>query len=648
MERIKELVEILNVAREEYYNNSKSTMSDIQYDKLYDELLDLEEKTGIVYGNSPTQEVGFEVLSSLKKVRHNTRMLSLDKTKSTEDLKSFLGEEEGLLSWKIDGITVILTYENGELIQSATRGNGEVGEDITHNTKMFSNIPLKINYKGTLVIRGEAVITFSDFNRINEELGEDEKYKNPRNLCSGTVRQLDNKICYGRKVKFIAFKLVSDVDVDFKNKKENEFKFLNKEGFEVVEHFIIKSNSVDNTINMCSEKVKKLDYATDGLVLTYNNILYSISLGETSKFPKDSIAFKWKDEIKSTKLIEIDWNCSRTGAINPIAIFEAVELEGTTVNRASLHNLSIVKSLELGIGDEVMVYKANMIIPQISENLTKSNSLEIPTKCPICNEKTTIVVQKEGEVLFCKNPNCLGKSITGISHYVSRDAMNIEGFSEATIEKFILNGFIKKKSDIYKLSQYEDDIKALEGFGEKSYTKLIKSIENSKECNVYNFIYALGINQVGLRNAKLLSKYYKGNIESIINSKAEDMINIDGFGEVICNSIEEYFSIESNKEEVLEILEYLTFIKEEVEDLKLIFENKVFVITGDINNYANRKELQKEIESLGGKVTGSVSKKTNYLINNDVNSSSSKNKKAMDLKIPIITEDDYIKLKEDN
>ncbi len=645
MERMKQLIKILNNAREQYYNESKSIMSDFEYDKLYDELCNLEEETGIVYGNSPTKEVGFEVISDLKKVKHGSRMLSLDKTKSVDKLQSFLGEEKGVLSWKIDGITVVLVYENGELIQGATRGNGEIGEDITHNIKVFTNVPLKIKYKGNLVVRGEAVITFQQFERINKELPEEEKYKNPRNLCSGTVRQLDNKISYDRQAEFIAFKLVNDIDIDFNNEKQNEYKFLKEQGFEIVPHFIVDKNNIHEVVENCSEKVKKLEFATDGLVLTYNDIEYSESLGTTSKFPKDSIAFKWQDEIKSTKLINVDWSCSRTGAINPVAVFEPIQLEGTTVNRASLHNLSIVKSLHLGIGDEVKVYKANMIIPQISENLTMSNTLEIPEKCPVCGEGTSVVIQKEGETLYCENENCLAKSVTGLTHFVSRDAMNIDGLSQATIEKFISNGFIKHKSDIYKLNQHEEEIKNLEGFGEKSYSKLIKNIEKSKECTMYNFINALGINQVGLSNAKLLVKHYNNNIDDIINADVEELLKIDGYGEVICKNIATYFEKNYNKKEIEEILKHLTFIKEENEN-ELIFENKTFVITGDVHNYANRKELQKEIENLGGKVTGSVSKKTDYLINNDINSTSSKNKKARSLEIPIITEEQYIQLKE--
>ncbi len=649
MEKIKQLIKTLNKAREQYYNESKSEISDFEYDKLYDKLEALEKETGIIYGNSPTQQVGFEVISDLKKVKHNSRMLSLDKTKSVDKLQSFLGEQKGILSWKIDGITVVLVYENGELVQGATRGNGEVGEDITHNIKVFTNVPLKIKYKGNLVVRGEAVITFKQFERINKQLAEEEKYKNPRNLCSGTVRQLDNKVSYERKAEFIAFKLVNDsdvnVNVNMKNEKQNEYNFLKEEGFEVVPHFIVDKNNIHNVVETCSNEVKQLQFATDGLVLTYNDILYSQSLGTTSKFPKDSIAFKWQDEIKSTTLQDVAWSCSRTGAINPVAVFEPVELEGTTVNRASLHNLSIVKSLELGIGDEIKVYKANMIIPQIAENLSKSNNLKIPEKCPVCGEETSVVIQKEGETLFCENEKCLAKSITGIAHFVSRDAMNIDGLSEATIEKFILSGFIKSKSDIYKLEKHENDIKNLEGFGEKSYTKLIKSIEKSKECNMHNFINALGINQVGLSNAKLLVKYYNNSIENIMNATEEELLNITGYGEVICKSIVNYFAKSSNKEEVEELLNYLTFIKEE-NTSELIFENKTFVVTGDVHKYANRKELQKEIENLGGKVTSSVSKKTDYLINNDVNSTSSKNKKAKSLEIPIITEDEYIKLKE--
>ncbi len=644
MERIKELVDILNKANDSYYNKDLSIISDIKYDELYDELVKLENEHNVIFSNSPTRKVGYEVMSNLKKVTHTGKMLSLDKTKSKEELKNFLKNNEGLISWKLDGITVVLTYENGELVQSATRGNGEVGEDITHNTKVFSNIPLKINYKNKLVVRGEAIITFEEFERINKNLKEEEKYKNPRNLCSGSVRQLDSKICKDRNVKFIAFSLVNDVDYDFKNQKVNQFNFLSSLGFEVVPHKVIKSTEVDETVQYFSDNIEKIEYATDGLVLTYNDIEYSISLGTTSKFPKDAIAFKWKDEIKSTKLIDVVWNCSRTGAINPIAVFEPVELEGTTVNRASLHNLSYVKDLQLGIDDEVTVYKANMIIPQIADNLTRSNKLEIPQNCPICDEPTSVIIQKEGETLFCNNMKCQGKITTSITHFVSRDAMNIEGLSEATIEKFILNGFINKKSDIFKLQNFEKEIKELEGFGEKSYNNLINNIDNSKTVYMFNFIYSLGINQVGLRNAKLLVKKFDNDIQRIINAKENELLEIEGYGDVIVASIINYFKDEQNKNEVDEILKFLTFIKEE-EVKELIFEGKTFVITGDVNHYDNRKALQKEIEELGGKVTGSVSKKTDFLINNDINSTSSKNKKANDLNIPIITEEQYINLK---
>lgn len=644
MERMKELIEILTKASKAYYQEDREIMSDFEYDKLYDELNALEKETGIILSNSPTQKVGHQVLSSLKKIRHESPMLSLDKTKEVNALESFLGNNKGILSYKMDGLTVVLTYKNGELIQAVTRGNGEIGEDITHNAKFFKNIPLKISFKEELVIRGEAVISFKDFNIINEKLTPEDQYKNPRNLCSGTVRQLNSEISASRNVNFIAFALVKANGQDFGDDKESRFKWLENLGFECVERKNVTSANIAETVKEFEEKIPSNRFATDGLVLTFSSVAYSQSLGTTAKFPRDSIAFKWADELAETTLINVDWNTSRTGLINPIAVFEPVELEGTTVERASLHNLSIIENLQLGLGDKITVYKANMIIPQVAEDLTKSNNLEIPAVCPVCGEDTEIIALRDGKALKCPNPNCKAQRISSLEHFVSRDALNIEGFSEATIEKFIEKGFIDNYTDIFKLEKYKDEIISMEGFGEKSYTNLIAAIDKSKNVALPNFIYALGINNVGLSNAKLLCKKYNNSLEEIRKADFETLISIDGFGDVIADSIVKYFGHQKNNDLINDVLNYLNFTATEYNDKDLKLDNITFVVTGDVHIYKNRKELQSVIEKLGGKVTTSVSAKTNYLINNDINSSSSKNKKAKELGIPIISEEDFEKM----
>lgn len=644
MDRMKELITLLNNASKAYYQEDREIMSDFEYDRLYDELVVLEEKTGIILSNSPTQKVGHTVLSSLKKVRHESRMLSLDKTKNVEALKSFLGNNTGILSYKMDGLTVVLTYNNGELIQAVTRGNGEIGEDITHNARFFKNIPLKISFKNELVLRGEAVISFKDFNIINEKLDAENKYKNPRNLCSGTVRQLNSEISEKRNVNFIAFALVKADKHKFSDDKNERFDWLEELGFECVQRKTVNSDNIESAVKEFETQIADNRFATDGLVLTYSSIEYSESLGTTSKFPRDSIAFKWADELAETTLTNVIWNTSRTGLINPIAVFEPVELEGTTVERASLHNLSIIENLKLGIGDKITVYKANMIIPQVADNLTKSNNLEIPKVCPICKEETEIIALRDGKALKCPNPNCKAQRISSLEHFVSRDAMNIEGMSEATIEKFIEKGFIDNYTDIFRLETYKEEIINMEGFGEKSYNNLISAIEKSKNVALPNFIYALGINNVGLSNAKLLCKKCSNSLNEIRKADFDTLISIDGFGDVIANSILKYFSHEKNNELIENALRYITFTETEENTNELKLEKISFVVTGDVHHYKNRKELQSHIEQLGGKVTGSVSAKTNYLINNDVNSSSSKNKKAKDLGIPIISEEEFLKL----
>lgn len=648
MERMKKLIKLLNEASQAYYQQAREIMSDYEYDKLYDELLKLEEESGIILSDSPTQKVGYIVLSNLNKVKHESKMLSLDKTKDIEKLKSFLGDNIGLLSLKMDGLTIVLKYMNGELIQAVTRGNGEIGEDITHNAKLFKNIPLKINYKEELIIRGEAVISYDEFKKINETLDYNEKYKNPRNLCSGTVRQLDSEKASKRGVNFIVFSLVKADNVEFNDLKSQQLNWLEKIGFQTVEYKMVTNENIESAVREFEENISENKFASDGLVLTYDSINYSRSLGVTSKFPKDSIAFKWADEISETKLLNIYWNTSRTGLINPIAIFEPVELEGTNVNRASLHNLSIVENLQLGIGDKITVYKANMIIPQIADNLTKSNTFTIPDKCPVCGEETEIIKLKDGKALKCINPNCKAQLVMKLCHYSSRNAMNIEGFSEATYEKFVEMDFINNYTDIYSLKDYKDKIIDIEGFGEKSFQNLYDSIEKSKITHLYNFIYALGIEHVGLSNAKLLCKYFNNNFDEIKNASIEQFIEIEGFGEVISKSLYKYFKNENNIKLIDKAFKYLTFLDDDIDnsDIDKLFKNTVFVITGELNKFENRKQLQEKIEVLGGKVTNSVSSKTNYLINNDINSNSSKNKKAKQLNVKIITEDDFIKMVE--
>lgn len=642
MERMKELVKLLNAASESYYQKDSTIMSDFEYDKLYDELVRLENETGIILSDSPTQHVGYAVLSSLEKVRHEQPMLSLNKTKSVDELISFLGNEEGILSYKMDGLTVVLTYRNGSLESAVTRGNGEIGENITHNAKCFKNIPLKIPFEGELILRGEAVISFKEFERINSSLDEEEQYKNPRNLCSGTVRQLDSSVAAKRNVSFIAFSLVSAEGKEFDNLKEEKLDFLDKLGFESVIRKKVTADNIAAAVKEFEAAIPDNMFATDGLVLTFNSISYSNSLGRTAKFPRDSIAFKWQDETAETTLRDIIWNTSRTGLINPIAVFDSVELEGTTVSRASLHNVSIVKELKLGIGDKITVYKANMIIPQVAENITKSDSAVIPDKCPVCHEDAEIVQVVDGKVLKCTNPNCKARRVFSLAHFVSRDAMNIEGMSEATIEKFIAQGFLDKYPDMFRLEKYRDNIINMEGFGEKSYNNLINSVEKAKKTHLPNFIYALGINHVGLSNAKLLCTHYNNDIDSIISAKADELINIEGYGEKIAQALEKYFSYDENIDLIRDALSYLEIIKDEKPQNDKRFDGMSFVVTGDVYVYKNRKELQADIEKYGGKATGSVSSKTNYLINNDVNSSSTKNQKAKSLGIPIISEQEFI------
>ena len=645
-DRMKELIEVLNKASKAYYVEDIEIMSNAEYDALYDELLMLEEKTGTVLAGSPTVNVGYEAVDNLPKETHESPMLSLDKTKDREALRDWLNGHEALLSWKLDGLTIVLTYENGTLSKAVTRGNGEVGEVVTNNAKTFINLPHKIAYKGKLIIRGEAVISYDDFNKINEEIPEEgAKYKNPRNLCSGSVRQLNNEITAKRNVRFIAFNYVSQggSDTDFKLRSE-QFDFLKKQGFEVVEYHKVTEDSILDKISYFAKMVANYPIPSDGLVLTYNDIEYGRSLGRTAKFPRDSIAFKWADETANTHLIDMEWSPSRTGLINPVAIFEPVELEGTTVSRASVHNVSIVKSLMLGIGDEISVYKANMIIPQIKENFTKSGNLTIPKFCPACSEKTQIKNENGVETLYCVNEACPAKQIKRFSLFVSRDAMKIDGLSEATLEKFISVGFIKKLSDIYKLAEHKEAICNMDGFGDKSYEKLISSIEKSRDVLLPNLIYALGILNVGLSNAKIICKAFDYDIEKIKNATVEEIAVTDNIGDVIATSVFDFFHDSEKLSEFNELVNELNILIPEKKETNSNIGGKTFVITGSLNTYENRNALKDLIESLGGKVAGSVSAKTDYLINNDVTSNSSKNKKAKELNVQIISEEDFNEL----
>lgn len=646
MERMRELVARLNEASQVYYQGEDEIMTNFEYDALYDELVALEEKTSVVLSGSPTVHVGYETLSELPKETHIAPMLSLGKTKEREELVQWLSSREGLLSLKLDGLSVILTYENGSLTKALTRGNGEIGEVITNNAKTFKNIPAKIPYTGTLVIRGEALIRYSDFKVLNESFSDiQEKYKNPRNLCSGTVRQLNNEITAKRNVYYYVYNLIqSDPEIDFVYKKE-ELEWLDNQGFDVVPYKKVSEENILFAIDEFSEMITGgFDLPSDGLVLTYDDISYSRSLGRTAKFPRDSIAFKWQDELAETTLTDIEWSASRTGLINPVAIFEPVELEGTTVSRASVHNVSILKELQLGIGDKITVYKANMIIPQIQENLTKSNALLIPSLCPVCHQKTELINENGSEFLFCQNPKCYAKKIKAFTHFVSRDALNIDGFSEATLEKFIHHGWLQKITDIFSLSNYKEEIQSLEGFGEKSYTNLIQAIEKSKNTTIERVIYSLGIKGIGLSMAKLICRKYPRSLVEYKDISVEDLLSIDGIGEKLAESFVEYFADAENQDIVHALSDILTINLPESIAENALLEGKTFVITGSLSHFTNRNECKEKIESLGGKVSSSVSKNTAFLVNNDITSTSSKNKKAKELGVPIITEDDLLKM----
>ena len=644
LQQMKELVKTLNKAAKAYYQEDREIMDNREYDALYDQLEKLEKETGITLADSPTVNVGYEAVDVLPKETHESPMLSLDKTKDRETLRQFVGNHKTLLSWKMDGLTIVLTYENGELQKAVTRGNGTVGEVITNNARVFRNIPLKIAYQGRLVLRGEAVITYSEFERINKSIEDVEaRYKNPRNLCSGSVRQLNNQITAERNVRFYAFALVSASGTDMHNSREYQMEWLKDQGFEVVEYRVVTADNLDNAMDYFATTIEKNDFPSDGLVALYDDVAYGDSLGSTAKFPRNAFAFKWADEIRETTLRSIEWSPSRTGLINPIAVFDPVELEGTTVSRASVHNVSILKELELGIGDTIQVYKANMIIPQIAENLTRSSNLPIPDICPACGQEAKVIRENEVEALYCMNPECAAKKIKAFTLFVSRNAMNIDGLSEATLEKFIARGFIHNFGDIFEIGRYREEIIEMEGFGQKSFDNLMESLEKAKETTLAKVIYSLGIANIGLSNAKVICRHFDNDLEAIRKADLEEVSAIDGIGPVIARNLVEYFQKAENNQKLDQLMQHL-HIQKVVLQKEQIFTGMNFVITGSLEHFSNRSEAKNLIESLGGKVTGSVTGKTTYLINNDTASNSSKNKKARELGVPILSEEDFIKL----
>ena len=645
MKRMRELVDLLNRARRAYEQEDTEIMSNYEYDRLYDELQELEKELGTTLAASPTVNVGYEVLSELPKERHERPMLSLDKTKDVARLKEFLGSQKAMISWKLDGLTIVLTYREGALEKAVTRGNGEVGEVVTNNARVFKNVPLTIPYQGELVLRGEAVISYKDFEKINEEIGDaDAKYKNPRNLCSGSVRQLNNEITAKRNVRFYAFTLVRAEGVDFKNSRLYQMQWLQQQGFDVVENHPVTADTIEKEVAWFAEHIDKNEVPSDGLVLVYDDIAYGQSLGTTAKFPRDSFAFKWADEIRETTLTEIEWSPSRTGLINPVAVFEPVELEGTTVSRASVHNISIMEELELGVGDRITVYKANMIIPQIAENLTRSGVKDIPKECPVCGGPTKIAMENETKTLYCTNPKCQAKHIKSFTLFVSRDAMNIEGLSEATLEKFIMNGYVKDFTDLFHLDRYADEIRQMDGFGDKSYENLQNSIKNARTTTLPRLVYSLGIPNIGIANAKMICGALGNDPERILNATVEELSEISGVGGVIAGTFVAYFTDGEHRNLFRRLLAEVEIPKEEITEDSRKFAGVNFVITGSVNHFANRAEVKEEIEKRGGKVTGSVTSKTNYLINNDVNSTSSKNRKARELGVPIISEEEFLNM----
>lgn len=664
-ERMLYLVDLLNKASSAYYNEDTEIMSNFEYDAYYDELCQLEEKEGIVLENSPTQKAGFEVVSNLQTAKHEFPALSLDKTKSRVSLIPWLNGKEGVLSWKMDGLTVVATYNNGKLISAVTRGNGYVGEIVTHNAKHFKGLPRTISFKKKLIVRGEAVMSYKDFETINNEIPNIEsKYKNARNLASATVRLLDANKSAQRPISLFVFDLVFREGNNGENAlpklKSEQFKWLETLGFNVVEYKVVSGETIVKEIENFENKLLQNPFPSDGLVLIFNDDEYGKSLGMTGKFPRNGIAFKWKDETVSTKITDIEWSASRTGLLNPVAIFEPVEIEGTTVSRASVHNVSIAESLQLGIGSTVEVLKANKIIPQIAKTTKSTGKTFVPDICPICGHKTQIRENDGIKTLYCTNPECSAKHVGKYVHFCARDCMNILGMSEATVSKFIECGIIKEYADFFRFDKHPE-IKTMEGFGEKSFQKMISSSEEAlNKADFVHIIHSFGIPNVGLGQAKLLKKAveqwsYEMYPEFEMTyfdclarmSETFDFETIDGFGQIIAKSLLNW--IDKNMVKDTEVMNFITlvpalWIPKKEEKKASAIAGKTFVITGSVNHYKNRDALKEFIESLGGKTSGSVSAKTDFLINNDVTSTSGKNKKAKELGVKIISEDEFIAL----
>ena len=642
-ERMRELILLLQAASEAYYAQDREIMSNYEYDRLYDELTALEEKTGTVLAGSPTVTVGYDAVEELPKERHKQPMLSLGKTKSREELADWLKDQKGLLSWKLDGLTIVLTYQNGGLVKAVTRGNGEVGEVVTNNARTFLNLPLRIPFQKELILRGEAVITYSDFERINGGIAEmSARYKNPRNLCSGSVRQLDSRITAQRRVRFFAFALVQAEGMDFENSREKQFLFLKEQGFDVVEYETVTQKTVQDAVSDFEQRIPGQEVPSDGLVLLLDDIAYGESLGMTAKFPRNAIAFKWADELAETTLRSVEWSASRTGLINPVAVFDPVELEGTTVSRASVHNVSIVKELKLGVGDRITVYKANMIIPQIAQNLTGSGALTIPSRCPVCGHETKILRENDTETLICPNPDCDAKKLKSFALFVSRDAMNMDGLSETTLEKFLAEGFLHTYADLFHLDRYRQRIVEMEGFGEKSFQNLMNGVNRARNTTLPRLLYAMGIPNIGIANARMICRAYQNDLSRMLQAPAEELSAIDGVGPVIAGTFHDFWQKEANRQALFALLSEVELAQEKFDGQEKPLSGKGFVITGSLTHFVNRNALKDRIEELGGKVTGSVTQKTTCLINNDLASGSAKNRKAKELGIEILTEEQFM------
>ncbi len=637
--RIDELSERLNEASRAYYADGIEIISNFEYDEMYDELLALEDETGYIRDDSPSINVGYETAAGLPKVVHEYKMLSLNKTKDRDELAAWLGDKEGLLSWKLDGLTVGITYENGRLVQGVTRGNGIEGELITANVLACRNVPRTIPHKGRVIVRGEAVIRYSDFEKINESIDDtDARYKNPRNLCSGSIRQLNPEVTAERMVNFYAFTLTLSEGYETKSRRE-KMEWLKSQGFDIVHYEMVDADNLFDVIDEYEKSIASFDIPSDGLVLTLEDAEYAGTLGETAKYPKDSIAFKWRDQQAETVLREIEWSPSRTGLLNPVAIFDPVELEGTTVSRASVHNINIMEELRLGIGDSIRVFKANMIIPQISENLTKSGNLEIPGSCPVCGGEARIRDEDGTRTLHCLNPLCMAKQVKKFEHFVSRDALNIEGLSESGLLKLIGVGAVSEYADLFKLARHREDIVKLEGFGGKSFDNLVASAKKASDTTPARLLYGLGVPGIGVANSNMIARACHNKWSDMESLDEEALKDIDGVGDVLARDYAKFFADDANRQTVKELLEVLS-LDESYEAAGTALEGKTFVITGSLEHYANRKDLKAEIEAEGGRVAGSVSANTDYLITNDPNSGSSKNRTARELGVEIITEDE--------